>query len=288
MMGESGALCAAMSGARVKAVVTVVTYDNDSSQLDLYARAYAPSAEFAGAVAEVSLLYTDNGTPSELASRVSGARVLESSGNIGFGPALHRLLRHAFDELRADVVVTSNPDGAFHHDCLALLLAPLRADPGQLLEARQFPVEHPKTYDAKTGDTAWASGCCVAISRAVYERVGNVDPVFWLYLEDVDYSWRVRASGMPVRIVHEALYAHEVSDGRESPFVRRQMFLSGRALARKWRNPKFERRCERLLAEELGVGPHDWPSLDAVAPVPPAWTAVADFSHSFLFATRRW
>jgi hypothetical protein len=272
----------------LKTVVTVVTFDNSSSQLDLYARAFKLAAHDAAAVSAVELLYVDNGEPSQLSARLPDATALPSQGNVGYGPALHLLLKHAFGKLNADAVVTSNPDGAFHHDCLRLLLARLQASPLQLLEARQFPAEHPKEYDAESGDTPWASGCCVAVSRAVFERVGDIDPSFWLYLEDVDFSWRARAQGIPVRLVHEALYAHEVTDGRESDFVRRQMLLSGRTLARKWRNPKFERHCERQLVEGLGLRLAELPSLDRVTPVPVDWTRVTEFSRSFSFARTRW
>jgi N-acetylglucosaminyl-diphospho-decaprenol L-rhamnosyltransferase len=272
----------------LKALVTVVTFNNSSSQLDLYARALMLSAQAAGDIGQVSLLYIDNGEPSNLSERVAAAEALPPTGNIGYGPALNRLLDHSFNQLKADVVVTSNPDGAFHCDCLRLLLSELQSDPLQLIEARQFPAEHPKHYDPTSGNTAWASGCCTAISHAVFDRIGNVDPIFWLYLEDVDYSWRARAHGIPVHLLHEALYAHEVSDGRDSEFVRRQMLLSGRSLARRWRNPRFERTCERLLIEELGIAAADLPSLDGVVPVSQEWTGVSDFSQRFSFARTRW
>lgn len=272
----------------MKAVVTVVPFNNTSTQLELYARALALATREAALVADVDLLYLDNGEPSGLSAQVPGGRALTPRGNIGYGPALNLLLQHAFNELHADVVVTSNPDGAFHHDCLRMLLSPLQTAPLQLLEARQFPAEHPKEYDPETGDTPWASGCCVAISRAVYDLVGNVDPAFWLYLEDVDFAWRARAKGVPVRLVHEALYAHDVTDGRDSEFVQRQMLLSGRTLAHKWRNPKFERLCERQLHMRLGVDPARLAPLDTVTPVPQDWIHVADFSRSFSFARTRW
>ena len=79
----------------MKAVVTVVTFNNAPTQLDLYARALRRAIEQARGVADASLLYLDNGGASRLDARVAGARMLPSAGNVGYGPALHRLLEQA-------------------------------------------------------------------------------------------------------------------------------------------------------------------------------------------------
>ena len=271
-----------------RTVVTVVTFNNSPQQLALYARALKIAASEAATRCETALLYLDNGAESGLRDQVGFAHHLPNDANVGYGPALAKLLEHAFGPLQADLVVTSNPDGAFHHACIATLAARAAAAPGQLLEARQFPDEHPKGYDPQSGDTPWASGCCVAISRTVFTSVGNVDPLFWLYLEDVDYAWRARARGIPVRTVHDALYAHDVAERPSSEVARRQMLLSGRRLGIKWRNARFTRECERLLRAEFPTELSGMEAVETIEPIPAAWTRVADFRHYFSFARTRW
>lgn len=273
----------------MRIVISLVTFNNSRLDLDLYERGFRAAARAVLPDAHCRLIYTDNGEPSGIAARIEEAVSLPGQGNVGYGPALHRIVAEAFDNAAADVVVTSNPDGVFHHGCLVRLLARIKEDPVQLLEARQFPSEHPKPYDPRTGATSWASGCCIALSRAVFDAVGNVDPTFWLYLEDVDYSWRARAAGVPVRIVPEALFAHDVTGRTADASARRQMLLSGRVLGRKWGNDKFLQWCERELrraGESIPTGDVD--PLRNVVPVPAAWRQIADFDNPFVFGGQRW
>ena len=64
-----------------------------------------------------------------------------------------------------------------------------------MVEARQFPLEHPKTWDVNSGTEAWASCCGVLIDGPCFRSLGGFDPVFFLYCEDIDLSWRIRALG---------------------------------------------------------------------------------------------
>src|SRR5262249_49586188 len=75
-------------------------------------------------------------------------------------------------------------------------------------EARQLPHEHPKDYDPVTGETAWCSGACVLLRRAAFDAVGGFDPAYFLYGEDVDLSWRLRAAGWRLRYVPRATVRH--------------------------------------------------------------------------------
>ncbi len=81
-----------------------------------------------------------------------------------------------------------------------------------LWEFRQLPYEHPKAYDICTNYTSWSSGAAFAVRRKVYEQVGGFDPAIFMYGEDVDLSWRIRAQGYKLKycphipIIH---YAYE-------------------------------------------------------------------------------
>jgi GT2 family glycosyltransferase len=72
-------------------------------------------------------------------------------------------------------------------------------------ELRQIPYEHPKAYDAVTLDTPWASGAAVLLRRKAFEEVGGFEPRIFMYGEDVDLSWRLRARGW--RVVYRPRFA---------------------------------------------------------------------------------
>ena len=263
---------------RLALTVGLVTYNNDAAEL---ARCLA-SARLA--LQQVDgpgrILAIDNGRPT---APMDGVEWLESAGNIGFGAAHNRLMQAAFAG-GAELYVAVNPDGAFHPDCLAAIARMHAAHAGQaLIEACQFPAEHPKTYDPVTFETAWASGACLAIPRAVYEAVGGFDEDLFMYCEDVDLSWRVRAHGFAVLINPAALFLHAVTNREHRPQLWPSMLRSGHVLARKWGNVAFADWTASQLAE-LGEAP----SAAQPDPVPEAWRDIPDFSRSFSFAPVRW
>ena len=236
--------------------VLTVTYNNSAAELARFSHGLAQAARTIQQVPHalrcaVTLLYADNGAPSHLMSAASLVGHVPSQrldvapgGNVGYGPAMAALWQTAFDA-GADAIVTANPDGAFHPLCLASLLNLAKQEPGNLIEARQFPSEHPKPYNLQTLDTPWASGCCLLVPRELYGTVGNVDPWFWLYMEDVDYSWRVRMAGRRVLHCASALYAHDVAERTLSDHSERNMWLAARRLGWKWGNRAFQAVADR-------------------------------------------
>lgn len=66
------------------------------------------------------------------------------------------------------------------------------------------------------GSPAYLSGCCLAIRRSAFERVGGFDERFFMYGEDVDLSWKVRELGSLVH-VSKAHFAHD--QGTKRPFA---------------------------------------------------------------------
>ena len=64
---------------------------------------------------------------------------------------------------------------------------------------RQIPYEHPKAYDPVTLDTPWVSGAATLFRREAFDAVGGFDEAIFMYGEDVDLSWRLRAKGWRLR-----------------------------------------------------------------------------------------
>lgn len=121
-------------------------------------------------------------------------------------------------EVDGDYVMTLNPDTYVSPRTLVELLAALDDPSVGVAEARQLPLEHPKAYDPVTGDTSWASTCCILVRRAVFDAAGGFDhDHFPLYCDDVDFSWRVRLAGHRVVVAPNAVVFHDkrpATDGR--------------------------------------------------------------------------
>jgi GT2 family glycosyltransferase len=67
----------------------------------------------------------------------------------------------------------------------------------------------PVTEAPSAGEVAAASGACLAIPPAVWQRVGGFPAEFFMYHEDVDISVRLRAAGGAVGIEPAAVVAHD-------------------------------------------------------------------------------
>jgi len=75
-------------------------------------------------------------------------------------------------------------------------------------ELRQYPHEHPKIYDTETGYTTWCSAAAVVIKRSAFDEVRGFDEKLFMYAEDVDISWRLRARGYNLRYIPTAAVKH--------------------------------------------------------------------------------
>jgi len=112
--------------------------------------------------------------------------------NTGYGKGHNRL----FSNASCDFLLILNPDIVVCHDFFEEMLAPFADETVGLTEARQTPVEHPKYYDERTGETYWSSGACFVMPAALYRTLGGFDDEsFFMYCEDVDLSFRIRQTG---------------------------------------------------------------------------------------------
>jgi len=66
-------------------------------------------------------------------------------------------------------------------------------------------------FDLLKGDsseTAFLTGCSLLIKRAVLEKIGLLDDIFFLYWEDVDYSVRAKKAGFKIKVVPRSVIYH--------------------------------------------------------------------------------
>jgi GT2 family glycosyltransferase len=193
--------------------VSIVTYGPD---LGLLRQLIASLAEPPVPAAGLNLFIHDNSTNAapleslraELEAHPSFGRVqlVHSPENVGFGRGHNANAALGSGEF----LLALNPDCILEPGALRLLLETAVADDARAVawEMRQIPYEHPKAYDPVTLESPWASGAATLFRRAAYEAVGGYDPEIFLYGEDVDLSWRLRARGGIVRYVPQAAVVH--------------------------------------------------------------------------------
>ncbi len=234
--------------ARVSVSVGIVLFNNAHDEV---LRCLASlQRQASDAICEVLIL--DQGTGHPLLPAYRFPVRVSRGPNLGFGAA-HNIL---FSSSQGDTYLCLNPDAVLHPKCLAYMLAVLDASQGRaLVEALHEPIPHPKIYDPVTGETPWCSGACLLIPREIYSSLKGFDEDFFLYCEDVDFSWRARAAGFACQLAPSAKVFH-FADDRENR--RAAMLRSAETLWRKWKNH---------------------PSRSIVDP---------DFSHGAIYATPLW
>jgi N-acetylglucosaminyl-diphospho-decaprenol L-rhamnosyltransferase len=183
-----------------------------------------------------------DGTVEWLASAHPSVRVIENTNNAGFTRGVNQGLEVA----RGDALLVLNPDCEILPGAIERLLGALRSEPDiaavapSLVDHRgvvarscgRFPdlwtlfADHfglasafPDSrvfggykYGGKSmpsmGRVGWASGAALMISRVAYERLGGLDEVLFMYMEEVDWCRRAAAAGLTVRHVPEARIVH--------------------------------------------------------------------------------
>ena len=161
------------------------------------------------------------------------------SGNLGSAKGHNTIAEGSI----ADFLLILNPNIVVAPDVLIDLVSEFKlAGPG-MVEAKQLPVEHPKDYDATTGETSWATTACALVPNTLFKELDGFDAdSFFLYCDDVDFSWRVRLAGYSVIFRPSALVFHDKrlsGEGKWQPTGSERYYSAEASLfmAHKWSRP---------------------------------------------------
>jgi hypothetical protein len=213
------------------------------------------------------IVVLDNGSTDGSGDRLErdlrpGVEVLRSRVNEGFASGANACLRHALSS-GADLVFVVNNDTEVDPDCVLLLVEALASDPEAVVAgpAILFHARPDRVWQGGGSFSRWRAGlavpgkgrrtgdlprqpervsfltwCAVLVARRALERVGSLDPAYYFYYEDLDFSLRVREAGMPMVFVPRARVWHKIGDvarDRTSPFVFYHLGRSSTLLFRK-------------------------------------------------------
>ncbi|MGI8633468.1 MAG: glycosyltransferase family 2 protein, partial [Solirubrobacterales bacterium] len=204
------------------------------------------------------------------------ARLLEG-GNVGFGAAVNRVAAAS----AAPWIVAANADTAPEPGALEVLVRTGESHPGAGAVAPRLLLDDGRTQHSvhrfpgpglaaavssglatrsrRIGDRLlidgcwdpsraravdWAHGAFVLFRRSAFEAVGGFDERQWMYAEDLDLAWRLRAGGWEVlyepsaRVRHHHESATAAALGPERELRKSAAAYAGvvcrRGLARAW------------------------------------------------------
>ncbi|MGI4855368.1 MAG: glycosyltransferase family 2 protein [Janthinobacterium lividum] len=207
--------------------------------------------------------------------------------NLGFGGGHNNLF--AASDLASTAYLCLNPDGFMHPRCLQEMMEAARKQHWSgIFEAIQEPVMHPKRFDPKTGATAWCSGACLLIPASIYRNVRGFDEDFFLYCEDVDLSWRVKAAGQRCFTCAQAWFFHYAMDRVER---HAEIWRAAHLLAHKWRAHQFKAQAMNVLASLVDIDRHLLEQQVAnIEPhsIPEIFRVLPDFRNQLTFAEPMW
>ena len=229
-----------------KVYIIVLNYNRKDDTLDclesLYRMKY-PNFE---------VVMVDNGSNDGTALAVMEAyphaHVIENRRNLMFSGGNNVGIRAALAE-GADYVLLLNNDTVVAPDMLSKMVDAMRAHPeagmagpkiyyyppkdggteliwyaGGIVKLWQGLTAHRGIRERDTGQykeveyTEYITGCALLATRECLEKVGLLDPLYYIYAEDADLTMRARLAGYKLLFVPDAKMWHKVSSSTGGEF----------------------------------------------------------------------
>lgn len=201
-----------------------------------------------------------------LAKRHGWLTVLPST-NVGFGGGMNLGVALA-NQQGAQCFLLLNPDAYLAAESLHALWTAVSDDPMTLLTPKIFRPDGTIWFDgadldlsdgatraSRPGSTAgqersvpWLSGACLMVSQELWGLVGGFNERYFLYWEDVDFSYRVSSAGARIRVLHSAPALHD--EGGTHTSARAQPSSRAKSETYYYYNVR-----NRLLFAGLNLGP---------------------------------
>lgn len=158
------------------------------------------------------------------------------------------------EDCGSEYMLIMNPDVIVCPKFFQKLIAPFINNTDKsigITEARQTPIEHPKCYNRETLETEWATTACALFRTEDFKRLNGFDSkTFFLYCDDVDFSWRMRLLGKKILYIPDCPVFHSKTlseNGAWQP-TKAEIYYSAEAsllMAYKW---SADKRFQRLYS----------------------------------------
>jgi GT2 family glycosyltransferase len=206
-------------------------------------------------------IVVDNGSSDGSAARLRRERpdleVIESGANLGFAGGNELGIRHALADPEVGWVLLLNTDVEVDPGFLPPLLAAC-ADPevgaagpkifyfdppdrlwaaGGRLRIRETVTEefgrgrHDGPRYSRPADVTYLTTCCLLVPRDALERVGPLDPAYFINVDDADWCRRALDAGYRLRYVPESRVWHKVAASTGGAYTPGKTFHTARSNA---------------------------------------------------------
>ncbi len=208
-----------------KVSVIIVTYNHKK-----YIEACISSIEQESYPHEIIVVdsLSQDGTCDLVRKKYPHIHVIECQENLGYGCCNNLGVQYA----KGDYVVVLNPDTIVKKGWLKELMKPLVANPNIITTPKILTYdgsaintcgninhftgltftrglgEDPDAY-SKQEYVSGFSGCCFAMRKDDYLRLGGFDENFFLYNEDSDLSWRSHLTNLKILFVPTSVIMHD-------------------------------------------------------------------------------
>jgi GT2 family glycosyltransferase len=190
---------------------------------------------------------SNDGSLEEAKKLFSNITFVKNEKNLGYAAGNNVGIRHAIEK-GSDYVLLLNNDTKVASNLFKIMMASLEdnekigiASPvvfkgdskdiwfsgGKINWFLMKAVHTVNNNQKRVADSEFISGCCMLVNRVVFEKIGLLDENFFLYLEDVDFSFRAKKAGFRCVVLSNCQIYHYEKSEEKKPEKIYWLVLSG-------------------------------------------------------------
>ena len=167
---------------------------------------------------------------------------IQANDNTGFAGGNNIAIKYALSKRDFEYVLLLNNDTVVERDFLSNLVNISEKENLGLTGCKIYYYHNPKNIwynggkfnewsgrtihiqsenEGNFSEVTFITGCCMLIRKDILDKIGLLEESFFMYVEDLDYSYKALKSGAKLGVAHEAKIYHKVgaSSGEEiTPF----------------------------------------------------------------------